>query len=327
MDRRTVILAVGGSLLAAPFTGHAQKPAKVWRIGLLTNGGRPPDGGAPPAFRQALEGLGYVDGKNLNYIGRWAETKFERLPGLAAELVALDVDLLLTIGAPAADAAKGATSTVPIVVVVPGDADATGLVASLAHPGGNITGISDPATALSAKRLEILKEVVPSAKRVAVLWNANDRAMTLRYGEVEKAARVLNVTVEPFAVRGSDDIDAALSTMTREHPNALFLVADSFTIANRKRIIDFAAAQRIPAMYEFSLYVQDGGLMSYGPNMDDLFRQAALYVDRIFKGAKPSELPVELPTKYEFVIDLKTAKALGLTMSQPTLLRADHVIQ
>jgi putative ABC transport system substrate-binding protein len=210
---------------------------------------------------------------------------------------------------------------------VAGDADATGLVASLARPGGNITGISDPATALSAKRLEILKEVVPSAKRVAVLWNANDRAMTLRYGEVEKAARVLNVTVEPFAVRGSDDIDAALSTMTREHPNALFLVADSLTIANRKRIIDFAAAQRIPAMYEFSLYVQDGGLMSYGPNMDDLFRQAALYVDRIFKGAKPSELPVELPTKYEFVIDLKTAKALGLTMSQPTLLRADHVIQ
>jgi putative ABC transport system substrate-binding protein len=327
MDRRTVILAVGGMLLAAPFTGHAQKPAKVWRIGFLTNSGRPPDGGAPAAFRQALEGLGYADGKNVNYIGRWAETKFERLPGLAAELVALDVDLLLTIGAPAADAAKRATSTIPIVVVVPGDADATGLVASLARPGGNITGISDPATELSAKRLELLKEVVPSAKRVAVLWNANDRAMTLRYGEVEKAARVLNVTVEPFAVRGPDDIDAALSTMTRERPDALFLVADSLTIANRRRIIDFVATHRVPAMYEFSLYVQDGGLMSYGPNMDDLFRQAALYVDRIFKGAKPSELPVELPTKYEFVIDLKTAKALGLTMPQPMLLRADQVIQ
>jgi putative ABC transport system substrate-binding protein len=327
MDRRTVILAVGGMLLAAPFTGHAQKPAKVWRIGFLTNSGRPPDGGAPAAFRQALEGLGYADGKNVNYIGRWAETKFERLPGLAAELVALDVDLLLTIGAPAADAAKRATSTIPIVVVVPGDADATGLVASLARPGGNITGISDPATELSAKRLELLKEVVPSAKRVAVLWNANDRAMTLRYGEVEKAARVLNVTVEPFAVRGPDDIDAALSTMTRERPDALFLVADSLTIANRRRIIDFVATHRVPAMYEFSLYVQDGGLMSYGPNMDDLFRQAALYVDRIFKGAKPSELPVELPTKYEFVIDLKTAKALGLTKPLTMLLRADQVIQ
>ena len=327
MDRRTIILAVGGSLLALPFTGHAQKPAKVWRIGFLTNSGRPPDSRAPAALREALETLGYVDGKNVNYVGRWAETKFERLPGLAAELVALDVDVLLTTGAPAADAAKGATSTIPIVVVVPGDADATGLVASLARPGGNITGISDPATALSAKRLELLKEVVPSAKRVAVLWNANDRAMTMRYGEVEKAARALNVTIEPFAVRGSDDIDAALSTMTREHPNALFLVADSLTIANRKRIIDFAATQRIPAMYEFSLYVQDGGLMSYGPNMDELFRQAALYIDRIFKGAKPSELPVGLPTKYEFVIDLKTAKALGLTMSQPMLLRADRVIQ
>jgi putative ABC transport system substrate-binding protein len=327
MDRRTVILAVGASFLAAPLTGHAQKPAKVWRIGTLTNGGRPPDGGPPAAFRQALEGLGYVDGKNVTYIGRWAETKFERLPGMAAELVGLDVDLVLTIGAPAADAAKGATSTVPIVVVVPGDADATGLVASLARPGGNVTGISDPATELSAKRLGLLKEAVPGATRVAVMWNANDRAMTLRYNEVEKAAHILTVTVEPFAVRGPDDIDAALSTMAREHPDALFLVADSLTVVNRKRIIDFAATHRIPTMYEFSLYVQDGGLMSYGPNMDDLFRQAALYVDRIFKGAKPSELPVELPTKYELVIDLKTAKALGLTMSQPMLMRADQVIQ
>ena len=234
---------------------------------------------------------------------------------------------MLTVGAPAADAAKGATSTIPIVVVVPGDADATGLVASLARPGGNVTGISDPATELSAKRLGLLKEVVPSATRVAVMWNANDRAMTLRYNEVEKAARVLHVNVEPLGVRGADDIDTALSNMNREHPDALFLVADSLTVANRKRIIDFAAAHRIPAMYEFSLYVADGGLMSYGPNMDDLFRQAALYVDRIFKGAKPSELPVELPSKYELVIDLKTAKALGLTVSQPMLMRADQVIQ
>jgi len=327
MDRRKVILTVGVSLLAAPFAGRAQKPAKVWRIGVLTNGGRPPDGGPPAAFRQTLAGLGYVEGQNVTYVGRWAETKFERLPGLAAELVALDVDLVLTVGAPAADAAKGATSTIPIVVVVPGDADATGLVASLARPGGNVTGISDPATELSAKRLGLLKEVVPSATRVAVMWNANDRAMTLRYNEVEKAARVLHVNVEPLGVRGADDIDTALSNMNREHPDALFLVADSLTVANRKRIIDFAAAHRIPAMYEFSLYVADGGLMSYGPNMDDLFRQAALYVDRIFKGAKPSELPVELPTKYELVIDLKTARALGLTVSQPMLMRADQVIQ
>ncbi len=327
MDRRKAILAVAGGLLAAPLCGHAQKPPKVWRIGLLTAGGRPADGNPPAAFVQALGRLGYIDGKNVTYVGRWAETKYERLPGMASELVGLDVDLLLTVGAPAADAAKAATSTVPIVVVVPGDADATGLVASLARPGGNITGISDPATELSAKRLGLLKEVVPSATRVAVMWNANDRAMTLRYNEVEKAARVLNVSVEPLGVRGPDDIDAALATMAREHPDALFLVADSLTVVNRKRIIDFAAARRIPAMYEFSLYVQDGGLMSYGPNMDDLFGQAAIYVDRILKGAKPSELPVELPTKYELVIDLKTAKALGITVSQPVLMRADQVIQ
>jgi putative ABC transport system substrate-binding protein len=327
MDRRKAILAVAAGLLAAPLCGHAQKPPKVWRIGLLTAGGRPADGNPPAAFVQALGRLGYIDGKNVTYVGRWAETKYERLPGMASELVGLDVDLLLTVGAPAADAAKAATSTIPIVVVVPGDADATGLVASLARPGGNITGISDPATELSAKRLGLLKEVVPSATRVAVMWNANDRAMTLRYNEVEKAARVLNVSVEPLGVRGPDDIDAALATMAREHPDALFLVADSLTVVNRKRIIDFAAARRIPAMYEFSLYVQDGGLMSYGPNMDDLFGQAAIYVDRILKGAKPSELPVELPTKYELVIDLKTAKALGITVSQPVLMRADQVIQ
>jgi putative tryptophan/tyrosine transport system substrate-binding protein len=326
MNRRTVIFAVGSSLLAA-FTAYAQKPAKVWRIGYLGNGGRPADGAAPAAFRQALEKLGYVDGKNVTYTGRWSETKFERLPGLAAELVGLDVDLLLTTGAPAAAAAKAATSTIPIVVVVPGDADATGLVASLARPGGNITGISDPATELSAKRLGLLKEAVPSATRVAVMWNANDRAMTLRYAEVERAARVLHISIEPLGLRGPDDIDIALSTMNREHPDALFLVADALTILNRKRIIDFAATHHIPAMYEISLYVEDGGLMSYGPNMDDMYRQAATYVDRIFKGAKPKELPVALPAKYELVIDLKTAKTLDLTIPQPMLLRADEVIK
>ena len=321
------MLIVGGSLLAMQVASHAQMPAKVWHIGYLANSTRPPDGAPPAAFRDALRELGYVEGKNVTYAGRWSETKFERLPELARELVALDVDLLLTTGAPAAAAAKAATSTIPIVVVVPGDVDATGLVASLARPGANITGISDPATELSAKRLALLKEAVPSATRIAVLWNANDRAMTLRYTEVEKAARALHVTVEPLGVRGSDDIEAALSTMTRERPDALFLVADALTILNRKRIIEFAAEQHIPAMYEFSLYVQDGGLMSYGPNMDDLFHSAATYADRIFKGAKPGDLPVELPTKYEFIIDLKTAKALGLTLSQPLLLRADEVIQ
>jgi putative tryptophan/tyrosine transport system substrate-binding protein len=327
MDRRTVILAFGCVLLVTPCLSRAQSAAKTWRIGFLTNGSRPADGGPPPAFRQALERFGYIDGKNVTFVGRWSETKFERLPALASELVALDVDLLLTTGAPAADAAKAATSTIPIVVVVPGDADATGLVASLARPGGNVTGISDPATELSAKRLGLLKEAVPSATRVAVMWNENDRAMTLRYNEVERAARVLHVNVEPLGVRDSDDIDVALANMTRERPDALFLVADALTTVNRKRIIDFAAAHQIPAMYEISMYVRDGGLMSYGPNMDDMYRQAATYVDRIFKGAKPDALPVELPNKLELVIDLKTAKALGLTIPQAMQMRADDMIQ
>jgi putative ABC transport system substrate-binding protein len=318
---------LGGAAVVWPLVARAQKPAKVWRIGFLSGGPRPADGAPPAALRQALAELGYVDSKNVTYTARWAEANSERLPGFAAELVGLDVDLLLTIGAPAAEAAKKATATIPIVFVAPGDAADTGLVTNLARPGGNITGISDPATELSAKRLELLKEVVPSATRVAVIWNAKDRAMTLRYGEVEKAARVLHITVQPLSVREPDDIDAALSTMTRERPDALFLVSDALTNINRKRIIDFAATHHIPAMYEFAFYVRDGGLMSYGPNLDDMWGRAALYVDRILKGAKPGELAVEQPTRYYLLVNGNTAKTLDLTIPPPLLLRADEVIQ
>lgn len=327
MDRRTVILAVGGSLLTPPFASHAQKAAKVWRIGFLSNAARPADVAPPAAFRQALEELGYVDGKNVTYIGRWSETKFERLPGYAAELVDLDVDLLITTGGPASEAAKKATSTIPIVFVAPGDAADTGLVASLARPGANITGISDPAAELSAKRLQLLKEAVPGATRVAVIWDVTDRAMTLRYGEIERAARVLHLAVQPYGVRQADDIDAALSTMKREHPDAVFLVSNALTNINRKRILDFVAEQHIPAMYEFGYYVQDGGFISYGPNFDELWRRAAIYVDRIFKGAKPGELAVEQPTRYYLLVNLKTAKALDLAIPPSLLMRADEVIQ
>jgi len=328
MERRTVMVAIGGSLLiAAPFASYPQKPAKVWRIGLLSGGPRPADGGPPAALRQALEKLGYVDGKDVTFTGRWAEANSERLPGFAAELVGLDVDLLLTIGAPAAEAAKKATSTIPIVFVGPGDAADTGLVKSLARPEANVTGISDPATELSTKRLELLKEAVPRATRVAVIWNADDRAMTLRYGKVEKAARDLHVTIEPLGVRNPGDIDAALATMSKERPDAVFLVSDALTSINRKRILDFATAHNIPAMYEFGSYVKDGGLMSYGPSIDDMWGRAAVYVDKILKGAKPGELPVEHPTRYSFLVNLKTAKALGLAIPQSLLLRADEAIQ
>ncbi len=327
MDRRAVILVMAGSLLAPPFASDAQNPARVRRIGYLSNSARPPDGAVPAAFRQALGSLGYVEGRNVTYLGRWGEAKSERLPGLATELVGLDVDVLLTTGGPAAEAAKAATSTIPIVVVAPGDVVATGLITSLARPGGNITGISDPATELSAKRLELLKEAVPGATRIAVMWNANDRAMTLRYAEVEKAAHALHVTVQPLGVREPDDIDGALAAMNRARPDAFFLVTDSLTVLNRQRILDFAATHRIPAMYEFGFLVRDGGLMSYGPNTEDMYRRAADYVARILAGAKPGELPVELPTRYYLLVNLKTAKGLDLTFPQSLLLRADEVVE
>jgi putative ABC transport system substrate-binding protein len=326
MNRRTVILTLAGSLLAAPFASHAQA-GKVWRIGYLASGARPSDDAPPAALRQALQELGYVDGTSISYVGRWADVKKDRLPGLAAEMVGLKVDLIVAFGAPAAEAAKEATSTIPIVVVNAGDPVGIGLIASLARPGGNVSGISDQATELSPKRLELLKEAMPNASNIAVLWNAGDRAMTLRYREIEKAARVLGVTIRPLGVREPDDFDVAFTAMTRERPDALLLITDALTNLNRKRIVDFAAAHRVPAMYEFGSLVREGGLMSYGPDLGDSFRRAAVYVDRILKGAKPGELPVEQPNRYYLLVNLKTAKALGLTIPQSLLLRADEVIQ
>ena len=331
MLRRTMFavgLALSLGSISLPFVAGAQQPAKVWRIGYLTASARPSDGAPPAALRQALAELGYVDGQNVIYVGRWAEGRSERLPALAAELIGLNVDLIIAFGGgTSAEAAKKATSTIPIVFVGAGDPVGVGLIASLSRPGGNITGISAQATELSAKRLEFLKEVVPSAERVAVLWNADDRSMTLRYQEIERAARVLRVTVQPLGVREPEDFELAFSAMTRERPDAILLVTDALTILNRKRVIDFAGVHSIPAMYEYGFLVRDGGLMSYGPDLDDSLRRAAVYADRILKGSKPSDLPVEQPTRYYLLVNVKTAKALGLTIPQALLLRADEVIQ
>jgi len=326
MDRRAFIGTVALGFLAMPLA-DAQQAGKTYRIGYLSVGARPTDGAPPAALRQALQELGYSEGKNVTYEGRWAEAKRERLPALAAELVALKVDLIITFGSTAAAAAKEASSTTPIVMALSGDPVGVGLIASLARPGGNVTGITDDATPLSAKRLQLLKEAVPSASRVAVLWNAQDQAMTLRYREIDKAARVLGVTVQPLGVREPDDFDHAFVTMDRERPDALFMVTDSLTNLNRKRVLDFAETHRIPAMYEYASLVREGGLISYGPSFDDMFQRAAAYVDKILRGAKPNELPVEQPTRYYLVVNLKTAKALGITIPQSLLLRADEVIQ
>jgi len=326
MKRRAFLTAIGVAL-ATPRLGLAQQAGKVWRIGFLAGGARSPDGNPPAALRQALVELGYVDEKSVAYLGRWAEAKRDRLPAMAAELVNSKVDVIVTLGGPAAEAAKEATSSIPIVFAGAGDAVGTGLVASLARPGGNMTGITDQAAELSAKRLELLKEAVPKAARIAVLWNADDRAMTLRYREVERAARILRVAVQPLGVRAPDDFAVAFSTMTRERPDALFLVTDALTTLNRKLVLDFAAAHRIPAMYESAVPVRDGGLMSYGASPEDTWRRAAVYVDRILKGTKPADLPVEQPTRYYLLLNVKTARTLGLTIPPSLLLRADELIQ
>ncbi len=325
--RYAFIVSVTIGLVAASFPGAAQTSQQVFRVGLLGEGARTPDGGPPGALRQALGELGYVEGRNVAYEVRFAQGAKERLSGLAAELVRLKVDVIVAMGGLAAAAAKQATSTIPIVIApAAGDAVALGWIASLPHPGGNVTGLTDESVQLSAKRMQLLKEAVPKAALIAVLWNEDDQGMTLRYREIEKAARFLHVEVQAFGVREPDDFAVAFSAMTRRPPDALFLVADPMTVINRKRVIEFAATRRIPAMYEFDFFVRDGGLMAYGPSFADSFRLAAFYVDRILKGAKPADLPAEQPTRYYLTVNLKTATALGLTLP-PSLLLADQVIE
>lgn len=316
------------AILAAPFPAAAQLSSKAFRVGHLFGGGRTPDGLPPRALRDALRELGYVEGRNVAYEARFAEGQIDQLPGLAAELLRVKVDVIVAQGGAAALAAKQATSTIPIVVApASGDAVAIGLIASLARPGGNVTGMTDEIVQLSAKRVEMLKEALPKAGSIAVIWNANDEGMTLRYRGIDQAAQALRLGVQALGVREPDDFAVAFSTMTRRRPDALFLVADAFTSRHGKRVIEFAATHRIPAMYEFGFLVRDGGLMSYGPSPEDGFRRAAFYIDRIFKGAKPADLPAEQPTRYYLSVNLKTATTLGVTIPPSLLLRADDIIQ
>jgi putative tryptophan/tyrosine transport system substrate-binding protein len=327
---RVVVSAVclALAILGAPLVAAAQGPATIFRVAYLSAGSRTPDGGPPAALREALRTLGYVEGRNIAYETRFAEGRSDRLPSLAAELVALKVDVIAAQGGKATAAAKQATATIPIVIALSvGDAVAVGWIASLARPGGNVTGMSDEIVGLSAKRMEILKEAAPHARQIAVVWNRDDLGMTLRYREIEKAARALNVDVQPHGVRDPDDFPAAFAEMTRRRPDAMFVVLDSLTNVNRKHFIEFAAAQRIPAMYEAGFLVRDGGLISYGPSAQDELRRTASYIDRILKGTRPADLPAEQPTRYYLSINLKAASALGLTLSPSLLLRADDVVE
>ena len=317
-----VVITFTFVILAAPPAAPAQQPVK--RIGYLAQITRAP---LVEAFRQGLRELGYREGQNLAIEFRDAEGKPDRLPALAAELVQLHVDVIVTHPTNAARAAKHATTLIPIVMAGADDPVRTGLVASLARPGGNMTGVSSFGPDLSGKRLELLKEAVPALSRIAVLWNAADRGMTLRFEQMQAAALALGETVYPLGVHDATQVDSALTAMTQERPDALFVITDVLTVRHWGRIVDFASQNQLPTLFEYREPVVAGGLIAYGPSQADLHRRAAYYVDRILKGAKPVDLPVEQPMRIELVINVKTAQALGLTIPPTLLFLADEVIK
>ena len=320
-----VSIALGLAFMSAGTA--AQTGGKVSRVGFLVTAASPGAVALRDGISRDLAQRGYVPDRTLAIEMRSADGKSVRLPGIAKELADSGVDVIVTTGYPAARAAKDASSIVPIVVSAAGDPVETGLAASLSRPGGNLTGISDMAAELSAKRLELLKAAVPGLKRVAMLWNADDLGMTTRYRAATAAAVTLGIAVQSLGVREPDDFDAAFAAMTREKPDGILMVTDSLTVLNRKRVFEFAVAQRIPAIYEFDFLVRDGGLMSYGPDGKEVIARVAGLVDRILKGAKPSDLPFEQPTRFRFVINKKVADALGLTLPAAVLERADEVIE
>jgi putative tryptophan/tyrosine transport system substrate-binding protein len=324
--KRILMLALG--LLLAPLAAEAQQAGKVPQIGYLT--AQSPDSVAlsSEAFRQGLQELGYVEGKTIVIAYRFAEEKRDRLPELAAELVRLKVDLIVAHTASAARAAKHATQTIPIVMVGVGwDPVETGLVESLARPGGNLTGLTSLGGELSRKRLELLTEVVPRGSRVAVLWDGANPANRRNVHELETAAHALGLTVQAWEVQGTEGFERLFAALTQERPDALYVAGGPLMGTNRKRIADFAFKSRLPSVYEWRGAVEDGGLMSYGPNGAAAQRRAASYVDKILKGAKPGDLPVEQPTKFELILNLRTAQALGVTFSPTLLLLADEMIK
>jgi len=334
-NRRKMVIALGAGALAAPFGSFAQQQAaKISRVGLLSPGA-PFDAGRNPsalavlfgALRESLRELGYGEGRNIVIESRWAEGKYDQLPRLAAELIGLKVDVIVTYGTPAAQAAQRATGTIPIVMAGIIDPVASGLIRNLARPGGNITGQSMMSPDLVAKQLEMLKEVVPKLSRVALLSNpANPgNAPQVQYGQ--DAGRALGLQIQALKASNPGDIDRAFSVMSEERAGGLVVLVDAALLDHRARIVDLAARSHLPAMYGLSDYTEAGGLMAYGPNRLAMFQHAATYVDKILKGAKPGDLPVEQPTKFELIVNMKTVKALGIKIPDSIMLRADKIIE
>jgi len=330
MNRRNAGLALLALLAAgaAPVTVRAQQAGKVYRIGYLSTPTRESVERGLDAFLRKLRELGWVEGQNLVIEYRWAEGNVERLPDLAAELVRRNVDVIVAPAGSAALAAKNATSSIPIVMIFPSDPVEIGLVASLRRPGGNITGTTfTPGPEIFGRQLQILKETIPRAARVAILSNPADPSFALQVREVEAAARTLRMRLQHVEAKGPEEFDSAFAAMVRERADALLVNGTSTFLAHRVRLAELAVKNRLPTMYSFRESVEAGGLMAYAVNMAAFVERAAVYVDKILKGAKPADLPVEQPTKFELTINLKTAKALGLTIPQSLLARADEVIQ
>jgi len=326
--KKKIIVATLGIFMAAWFQiADAQQPGKVSRIGYVSSTGTAASDASFAALRQGLHDLGHIEGKNILFEYRGAQGKPDRIPVLMAELVQLRMDLLFCPNLPAIHAAREATKTIPIVIVSNVDPVELGIVESFAHPGGNITGLTLQSLDLSGKRLELLKEIFPKLKRVALVWNTGDQSMNLITKQIQAAAPPLGLTLQPYGVRDPDDFGGIFEKISQNPTDALFSVADRLISSQRKQILEFGVKSKIPTMFDSAPAVEAGALMAYGPSRAEVSRRAAVYVDKILKGAKPADLPVEQPTKFELIINLKTATQIGLTIPQTVLMRADRVIK
>ena len=328
ISRRQVVLALVASALAAPLASFAQQsPTRVPRVGWLVTGSPATYAVSLAAFRDGLQKLGYVEGRNITIVYRWAEGKVDQLPELANELVQQKVDIILAGGSSGVAAAKDATRLIPVVMAGVGDPVELGLVATLARPGGNITGFVATLPEMAAKRLEILRVIMPRVTHVAVIWNPTSSIAQKEWKVVHAAATTLQLTLTSYGARTDKELDNALAAVAKAPPGGMIILNDPFVFTYRKNIAQFAAQAKIPAVYGFKEFVAEGGMISYGANISDTYRRAANYVDRILKGANPAELPVQLPSKFELVVNLKAAKALGITIPQELLFRADEAIE
>ena len=328
MNRRAFVTGLG-AVLATPLGVEAQQARKLYRIGFLSLASASDQRGQRSfeAFRNGLAELGYVENQNIAIESRWAAWKYERVPDLALELVRLKMDVIVTAAVPAITAAKEATKTIPIVMAAVVDPVVTGLVTSLARPGGNITGLSLMTPELVGKQLDMLKEIVANASRVAILWNPENLGNPPQLKAAGLAARTLGIRLQPLEARSPREIDTAFASLTKEGGDALVVLVDAMFIEQRTRIAGLAATRRLPAVYGVPEHVEAGGLLAYGPSLLNGYRRAAVYVDKILRGAKPGDLPIEQPNKFDLIINLKTAKVLGLTIPPSLLLRADQVIE